>query len=63
VEPRTRLIVAVGPDRYKASTDFVFFGRYKNDNNNESSALAVVTATEKRPRQAGYPRSFNAREP
>ncbi len=34
-EAENRVIVAVGPASYKAPTDFVFFGRYKNDNNNE----------------------------
>lgn len=32
------VIVAVGFRCYKASTDFVFFGRDKNDNNIEISA-------------------------
>ena len=40
MKPLTRDIVAVDRTAYKASDDFVFFGRDKNDNNNERIVLA-----------------------
>ncbi len=37
VKPLVRVIVAARDASYKAPIDFVFFGRYKNDNNTERS--------------------------
>jgi hypothetical protein len=55
VEPQTRVIVAVERERYKASDDFVFFGRDKNDNNNERSVPSGVAIVLLRPGQPERP--------
>ena len=41
VELLARFIVAVSPEPHKAPIDFIYFGRYKNDNNNERPASVV----------------------
>jgi hypothetical protein len=44
VELKNRVIVAVGPESYKAASDFVFFGGDKNDNNYEEPAIVIAWA-------------------